>query len=129
MTRRAPVRVAGDYGKELEKILDVRISELNAAQEVVDTLQPDEYFRETMVGPIPNEWIRLRNEYRQQAETMLFKLVNAGIADRAVKVKEAQAVLLAQQVRAAAERAGLKPEQVQALGRELRDLAREQLGS
>lgn len=118
-----PVPAGDDHVSWLQTILNQRLGELQVVQANVETLQPDEMWRDTMSGRMPNEWIRLRDQYRGELEQMLFKLVSAGLADRAVKVREAQAVLLAQQVRAAAERAGLSGAQIQALGRELRSLS------
>jgi hypothetical protein len=123
--RRSASAVKADTFAVLQEILDGKVEDMRYTQSKVDALKNDELWRTTMVGKIPNEWIRLRDEYREKTEALALKLVNAGLADRAVRVQEAQMVLLAQRIQAAAERAGLDAEQRRALGRELRSLAEE----
>lgn len=82
-----------------------------------------------MVGRIPNEWVRLRNEYRLQLENLLDKCIKNGIAERSVQIEGAKTVLMAGMVREAARRAGLSSAQVKALGGALRELAQEGEGA
>lgn len=89
-------------------------------EEVVSNLDPEDYWVVTMAGPIPNEWIRLRDDYRNQLEAMLQSLIRNGIAERHIAIEEAKAVLLVSQIREAARDAGLSPTQVKALGASLR---------
>lgn len=127
--RRSAKRLDVTSQEALQETLDGMVQDLRFTQRQCDALEMGEgegkYWRDTMVGKIPNEWIRLRNDLRQQVAHLSLSLEAKGIAERGVRVKEAQAVLMAGMVRTAAERAGLTPQQVAALGTELRQLAQE----
>jgi len=121
--RQAPT-VRASHLEVLQETLDQMVADYRYCQKKVNDLPEADIWRETMLGgKIPNEWIRLRDEYGSNLQHVAIKLTQAGIADRAVRVQEAQAALLAQRVRDAAERAGLSQTQIRALGRELRTLA------
>jgi hypothetical protein len=68
----------------------------------------------------PNKWFVLERAMREEAVKLATKMVELGLAERAVAVEEAKAVMVAQAVRAAAEAAGLAPLQIERLGEELR---------
>lgn len=68
----------------------------------------------------PNKWFKLEQAMRNEAVKLAAKMVELGLAERAVALEEAKAVMVAQAVRAAAEAAGLAPIQVERLGEELR---------
>jgi hypothetical protein len=68
----------------------------------------------------PNRWFLLERSMRDEAVKLAARMVDLGLAERAVAVEEAKAVMVAQAVRTAAEAAGLSPEQVVRLGEELR---------
>jgi hypothetical protein len=108
--------------------LDGLVQDLRFAQKMCNSLTKDELWRDTMVGQIPNEWIRLRDRYREEVGRLAISMEAKGIAERRVKVEEAKAVMMAQLIRQAAERAGLEPAQVQRLGEELRQLSQEASG-
>ena len=57
---------------------------LRFAQSKVNELPEDEVFVDTMVGKMPNHWIKLRDEYRQKLEYCANNMVRNGIFDRAV---------------------------------------------
>jgi hypothetical protein len=94
----------------------------------VDELAEDEIFVGTAFGPIPNQWLRLEADLRQEVERSAGKMVQLGIADRAVKLQEAKAALMVQALLAAARDAGIPREQVRKLGPALRTRLREAAG-
>jgi hypothetical protein len=100
----------------LQEVLDVRVAEFRLAQQMVDQLPTEEWSK----GQAHN-WILWRNMYAEQLNAMCTRLVSLGIADRAVKVQEARAVLVANAVQKAATRAGLSPADVRLLGAMLRE--------
>jgi hypothetical protein len=112
----------------LQEALDGMVASLRVTQRHVDELHESELWRDGLMGRIPNEWIRLRDEYRDRVANLANALVRNGIADRAVQVQEARAALMVQMVVEAAERAGLSRTQVKALGSELRGLVAEKAG-
>jgi hypothetical protein len=68
----------------------------------------------------PNKWFQLERSMRDEAVRLAARMVDLGLAERAVAVEEAKAILVAQAVRTAAEAAGIPPEQIVRLGEELR---------
>jgi hypothetical protein len=124
--KRSATRLRADPVEVLQEILDGAVSDLRFAQSKVDALPDDEVFRATAQGVLPNEWIRLRDRYRDELERMTNNMVRAGIADRAVKVSEARAALMVAAVQDAALEAGISGDQVRALGVALRRRVEEQ---
>ena len=68
----------------LQEVLDGWVADLRFAQSKVNELPEDEVFVDTMVGKMPNHWIKLRDEYRQKLEYCANNMVRNGIFDRAV---------------------------------------------
>lgn len=68
----------------------------------------------------PNKWFQLERSMREEAVKLAARMVDLGLAERAIAVEEAKAVMVAQAVRNAAEAAGLSPVQITRLGEELR---------
>lgn len=68
----------------------------------------------------PNRWVAYEREARQDIEDLAATMTRLGIAERSIRIAEAQAVLVAATVRDAAMEAGIPPEQVRALGEALR---------
>lgn len=110
-----------DPVQALQEVLDGSVRELREAQHRVNLLEEHELWRETMIGRIPNEWIRLRDDYRSAVERIANACVRNGLAERAVAVSEARAVLMVQMVLRAAERAGLDRAQIRELGAAIRE--------
>ncbi|WP_445151142.1 hypothetical protein [Baekduia sp. Peel2402] len=117
---RSATRLHSDPVEVLQEILDGAVADLRYAQSKVDALPDDEAFRDTAQGVVPNEWIRLRDRYRDELERMTNNMVRAGIADRAVRVSEAKAALMVAAIKDAALDIGLPGDQVRALGEALR---------
>lgn len=124
-SRRSSGRLDVASHEALQEVLDGLVQDLRFTQKMCDGIPHDKFWRDTMVGRIPNEWVRLRDHYREQVGHLALSIEAKGLAERSVRVKEAQAVMMAQMIREAAERAGLEPAQVNRLGDELRQLAQE----
>jgi len=71
-------------------------------------------------GRIANEWVRLRDHYRDRLEQMTTNMVRAGIAERRLQIEEARATLVISAIQEAAMKIGLPGEQVRDLGAALR---------
>jgi hypothetical protein len=123
--RRSADRLDANPVDVIQETLDGLVQDLRFTQRMVDTLPESELWRDTMVGRIPNEWVRLRDDYRQQAAHLAGSMVARGIAEKAVNVRAAQAALMATMVKEAMRRAGLPQESIRAVGEELRGLAEE----
>lgn len=124
-TRRSARRLDVEPADVLQETLDGMVQDLRFAQRMVDTLPEDQLWRNTMVGRIPNEWIRLRDTYRDKVAYLAGRMIERGIAEKAVNVRAAQAALMATMVKEALLRAGADPGLVAKVGRELRALAQE----
>lgn len=124
-TRRSAQRLDASPVDVIQETLDGLVLDLRLAQRMVDSLEEPELWRDTMVGRIPNEWIRLRDDYRAQAAALAGSMVARGIAEKAVNVRAAQAALMATMVKEAMRRAGLPQEAIRSVGEELRQLAEE----
>lgn len=109
----------------IQEVLDSLTADLRLSQKMVDGLKEEDLWRDTMVGKLPNEWIRLRDEYRDKLATLAGSMIARGIAEKAVNVRAAQAALMATMVKEALVRAGADPTMVQRVGVELRQLAQE----
>ncbi len=69
---------------------------------------------------IPNKWYRVEREARQDIERLAGMMTQLGIAERHVRIQEAQAALMVAHIREAAIETGLDPDQVRLLGEALR---------
>lgn len=128
VTRRSAPRIEANPVDVLQETLDGMVSDLRFTQKMVDSLPEDQIWRDTMMGRIPNEWIRLRDEYRDRTAALSGSMITRGIAEKAVNVRAAQAALMATMVREAMTRAGVPPELVTKTGEALRQLAVEATG-
>ena len=118
-------RSASELGSDpvaiLQEVLDGAVADLRYAQTRVDELPEDQLFRDSVIeGRVPSEWVNLRDKYRAELERMCNSMVRAGIADRAVQIREAEAVLMIGAIQQAALDIGLDGEQVRELGAALR---------
>lgn len=125
VARRSSTRLDVNPVDVIQETLDGLVGDLRFTQRMCDQLEEPELWRDTMVGRIPNEWIRLRDDYRSQAAALAGSMVARGIAEKAVNVRAAQAALMATMVKEAMRRAGLPQEAIRAVGEELRGLAEE----
>jgi hypothetical protein len=125
VARRSASSIDANPVDVIQETLDGLVSDLRFSQRMVDGLAEGELWRDTMVGRIPHEWIRLRDEYRQEAAALAGSMITRGIAEKAVNVRAAQAALMATMVKEAMRRAGLPQESIRAVGEQLRTLAEE----
>lgn len=109
----------------IQETLDGLVADLRLTQKMVDRLPEEELWRDTMVGKLPNEWIRLRDEYRDKVASLAGRMVERGIAEKSVNVRAAQAALMATMVKEALVRAGAPQDMIAKVGVELRQLALE----
>ena len=59
----------------------------------------------------PNKWFQLERAMREEAVKLAARMQELGLAERAVALEEAKAIMVAQAVRAAAEAAGIPDDQ------------------
>lgn len=84
-------------------------------------------FFELVTGPagafsyVPNRWYVSEREARQDVEKLAALMTSLGIAERQVRVQEAQSALIVARIRDVAIKVGLSPDQVRLLGEGLRD--------
>lgn len=69
---------------------------------------------------VPHRYLQMEREARMEVEKLAAMMTQLGIAERVVRVREAEAALLVAAVREAAISAGLSNDQVRRLGEELR---------
>jgi hypothetical protein len=126
----------------LQLCLDRAVAHLHVAMEKVDTLliEDDAKIPEAYGGAVggrmfaahfvgeggtlvyePHPWYQVEAQCRQEVERLAGMMAKLGIADRMVKVEEAKATLMIQAIRDSAVAAGIPPDQVKALGAELRE--------
>jgi hypothetical protein len=79
----------------IQFVLDRAVHMLKNAVEGVSQLEPDEIWRDTMVGRIPNEWIRLEEDLRKEVTQIAGRMLQLDIDGRRADAAEAVAVLLA----------------------------------
>jgi hypothetical protein len=133
--RRSAARLDADPVEALQEVLDGMVADLRFSQKMVDGLSEDDLWRITYqrdldgslveTGRMPNEWIRLRDDYRRELQLMAGSMIARGIAEKAVNVRAAQTALMATMVKEAMVRAGLPRAAVARVGDELRQLALE----
>jgi hypothetical protein len=136
--RRSSVRIDALPVDVLQEILDGYVADLRFTQKMVDGLQEHELWRITYqrdldgelveTGRMPNEWVRLRDDYREHLAALSAKMVSQGIAEKAVNIKAAQAALVATMVKEALRRAGADQDLIARTGNHLRQLAEEATG-
>jgi hypothetical protein len=125
-TQRSTAPLNIDPADAMAEALDAKVQSLRYAQKQVDAIPLAEMWRDTMVGKVEHEWIKLRNRYLNEVFAMGAKLASLGIDERHVMIQEAKAVMMVSMVKQAAERSGLTQKQVAALGRELKGIVAEQ---
>lgn len=84
-----------DPGNAMQFILDRATHMLVQAISGVEDLSPDEVWVDTMVGRIPNEWIRLEEDLRKEVWMIAGKMITLNIDDRKARAAEIMASILA----------------------------------
>lgn len=100
-----------DPGNAMQFILDRATHMLVQAISGVEDLQPDEVWVDTMVGKIPNEWIRLEEDLRKEVWMIAGKMITLNIDDRKARASEIMASILAPVLKGILEDLFLSPEQ------------------
>ena len=109
----------------LQECLDRAVALFRFAASKVDELPEDDIF-EIQVGPngatsiVPNRWRIFEDAARAEIERLAATMTGLGIAERKVRIEEAQAALLVASIRDAAVEAGISHDQVRLLGEALR---------
>jgi uncharacterized protein YajQ (UPF0234 family) len=126
--RRSVSRIEAQPIEAVQEALDGLVADLRFTQAMCDQLTEREMWRDTMFGKEPNEWIKLRDEYRQKVAELAGRMIERGIAEKAVNVSAAQTALMATMVKEALVRAGIPADQVAKVGNALREIAQEAQG-
>jgi hypothetical protein len=90
--------------------------QLKHAAHRADSLAEDEMEVMGPFGPIPNKWIRLETDLRQELGTLAINMERVGLAERMVNLQEARAALVVQALVAAAEEAGIPRHKLKVIG-------------
>lgn len=122
------IRLTGAEGRAkvdpvdaLQLSLDRGVAMLGVLMEMVDDLTVEELFISTPFGPVTNAYVEAEAKLRKEVHHMAARMVDIGIADRAVRVREAQAMLIVRALTEAAREAGIPRDKVRALGPALRN--------
>jgi hypothetical protein len=119
-------RAAGVTAPQImQELLERATAHWRYATAKVDDLPPEKFWRAKtdahgnhLVEPHP--WYKLEQAARAELEDLTAKMVQLGLAERAVQVEEAKAALMVAAVRDAARDAGLSTTDVRKLGAALR---------
>lgn len=105
----------------LEATLSRAYAEMTVASDEVDNLKSDEQWRDTMVGKLPNEWIRLEHELRKEVRIIAGKMMDLNIEDRKTRASELMAAAIAPVIGGILKDLKLTPQQ--------KELAKEAVGA
>lgn len=84
-----------DPANAMQYVLDRATHMLMNAVKGVEDLEADEIWRDTMVGRIPNEWIRLEDDLRKEVWGLAGKMIALDLDDRKARAAEIMAAILA----------------------------------
>lgn len=84
-----------DPVEAIQRVLDRSYAQLVVAATEVDNLESDEIWRSTMVGLVPNEWIRLEKELRNEVGNTANRMLQLDIDDRKAHAAEVIAAVMA----------------------------------
>jgi hypothetical protein len=79
----------------LQHVLDRCFKMLVFTETEVESLTDQEFWRDTMSGKLPNEWIRLEQDLRNEVSATAGKMVALGIAERRMRASEVIAAAIA----------------------------------
>lgn len=83
-----------DPVEALQEVLEGALAQLRVARERSGKLTEQELWRDTMVGKIPNEWIRLEADLRQEVAHLAGRMIGLDIAGRNAAAAEAIAEVM-----------------------------------
>jgi hypothetical protein len=84
-----------DPADALQDVLDAAVARLHVAMAHANELDEDEVFRDTMMGKIPNEWLRLEKDLRSEVAVLAGRMIGLNIAGRQANAAEALATAIA----------------------------------
>lgn len=102
-----------DPSNAMQFILDRATHMLANAISGVENLEADEIWRETMVGKIPNEWIRLEEDLRKEVWMIAGKMITLNIDDRKARAAEVMASVMAPVIKSILDSLNLTDEQLE----------------
>jgi homospermidine synthase len=79
----------------IQDVLDSLVALYRYATAKVAFLAEDEYFVDTIAGAVPSKWIREQERLGMQIVHVAAKAAGMGLAERAVRIQEAQAAMFA----------------------------------
>lgn len=109
-----------DPADALQFVLNRGVALLAYASERVDTLPEDELYISTPFGPVECAWLVMEEKLRKEVGYTAARMVDIGIADRAVQLEEAKAALFVRAVMEAAREAGISRDKIKQLGPAIR---------
>lgn len=84
-----------DPAEAVQAVLDHIYAAYQYATQQMFSLTEDEYWRETLGGRVPHEWIREQERLALQVVHIAGKASGMGLAERMVRIQEAQAGMFA----------------------------------
>jgi hypothetical protein len=114
------IRLNIDPGEALQEVLDRAVSMLRFAGEKAADVPEDQVIIMGAFGPMENVWVHLEERMRLEVGHLAANMVKIGLAEREVRMKEAQAALIVAALVEAAREAGIPRDQVKRLGPALR---------
>lgn len=100
-----------DPAEAVQQVLDNIADLYDYATQQVFQLEEGEYWRETLAGKMPNEWIKEMERLGLQMVHVAGKAASMGLAERQIRLQEQQAAIFATVVEAALNEVGLGAEQ------------------
>lgn len=95
----------------IQQVLDRTYAQLVVASREADNVPSTELWRDTMVGRLPNEWVRLEEDLRTQVQQIAGKMLHLNIEDRKAHASELIAAAIAPVLSAIIKDLKLTPEQ------------------
>mgnify|MGYP006150958511 CR=1 FL=1 len=96
-----------DPASAVQFVLDNIASAYEYATQQMWTIPEEEYWRDTIAGKIPHEWVREQERLGLQLVHVAGKAAAMGLAERQVRMQEAQAAIFATVVEAVLVEVGL----------------------
>lgn len=100
----------------LQWLLNRVTDQLKFAAHKADNLKDNELEVMTAFGPMPNEWIRLEKDLREELGRLAVNMERVGIAERMVRLQEARALLIIRALTEAALEVGVPRSKLKELG-------------
>jgi hypothetical protein len=124
------IRLGISTADALQECLDRAVALFRTAAAEVDRIPIDDLFITEISSngstrTVPSPWLVMEDAARKEIESLASSMTGLGIAERKVRIEEAQAQLLVASIRDAAISVGIPHDQVRALGAALRQRVEE----